>query len=129
MELVLFAHIGRYFQHTSEIFKTRIKQMPEVAETSLGVGCSRSGARGSWLSLSASYLLKPACLISDAAQGCQVARDLTARGFNVTGVDVSARQIEQARRNVPEAQFIEGDITAVDSAGCLWPRRSNTRSS
>ena len=31
-ELVLFAHIGRYFQHTSEIFKTRIKQMPEVAE-------------------------------------------------------------------------------------------------
>ena len=32
MELVLFAHIGRYFQHTSEIFKTRIKQMAEVAE-------------------------------------------------------------------------------------------------
>jgi glutathione S-transferase len=32
MELVLFGHIGRYFQHTSEIFKTRIKQMPEVAE-------------------------------------------------------------------------------------------------
>jgi len=32
MELVLFAHIARYFQHTSEIFKTRIKQMAEVAE-------------------------------------------------------------------------------------------------
>ena len=32
MELVLFAHIRRYLQHTSEIFKTRIKQMPEVAE-------------------------------------------------------------------------------------------------
>ena len=32
MELVLFAHIGRYLQHTSEVFKTRIKQMPEVAE-------------------------------------------------------------------------------------------------
>jgi len=31
MELVLFANIGRYFQHTSEIFTTRIKQMPEVA--------------------------------------------------------------------------------------------------
>jgi glutathione S-transferase len=26
------AHISRYFQHTSEIFKTRIKQLPEVAE-------------------------------------------------------------------------------------------------
>ena len=32
MELVLFANIGRYFQHTSDIFTTRIKQMPEVAE-------------------------------------------------------------------------------------------------
>lgn len=32
MELSLFANIGRYFQHTSEIFKNRIKQMPEVAE-------------------------------------------------------------------------------------------------
>lgn len=32
MELALFFQIGRYFQHTSEIFKTRIKQMPEVAE-------------------------------------------------------------------------------------------------
>ena len=32
MELALFIQIGRYFQHTSEIFKTRIKQMPEVAE-------------------------------------------------------------------------------------------------
>jgi len=31
-ELSLFSQIGRYFQHTSEIFKTRIKQMPEVAE-------------------------------------------------------------------------------------------------
>jgi glutathione S-transferase len=34
MELVLFANIGRYFQHTSEIFTTRIKQIPEVAEAS-----------------------------------------------------------------------------------------------
>jgi glutathione S-transferase len=32
MELVLFANIGRYFQHTSDIFKNRMKQMPEVAE-------------------------------------------------------------------------------------------------
>ncbi len=31
MELALFGQIGRFFQHTSEIFKTRIRQMPEVA--------------------------------------------------------------------------------------------------
>jgi cyclopropane fatty-acyl-phospholipid synthase-like methyltransferase len=46
--------------------------------------------------------------------GVPVARDLVARGFKVTGVDVSARQVEQARRNVPEAEFIEGDMTAVE---------------
>jgi glutathione S-transferase len=32
MGLVLFVQIGRSFQHASEIFKTRIRQMPEVAE-------------------------------------------------------------------------------------------------
>jgi glutathione S-transferase len=31
MELTLFNQIARYFQHTSEFFKARIKQMPEVA--------------------------------------------------------------------------------------------------
>ena len=39
MELVLFAHIGRYFQHTSEIFKTRIKQCRRLP---------RSRARQHW---------------------------------------------------------------------------------
>ena len=32
MELTLFNQIARYFQHTSEFFKARLKQMPEVAE-------------------------------------------------------------------------------------------------
>ena len=40
MELVLLAHIGRYLQHTSEIFKTRIKQMPEVAEVAREARCA-----------------------------------------------------------------------------------------
>jgi glutathione S-transferase len=43
MELVLFAHIGRYFQHTSEIFKTRIKQMPEVAEVAREAALAQMG--------------------------------------------------------------------------------------
>jgi len=37
-----------------------------------------------------------------------------ARRFKVTGVDISKRQIELARRNVPEAQFIQADITRLD---------------
>jgi cyclopropane fatty-acyl-phospholipid synthase-like methyltransferase len=34
--------------------------------------------------------------------------------FGATGIDVSAEQIERARRNVPEASFLHGDLMAVD---------------
>ena len=43
-----------------------------------------------------------------------VARDLTARGFKVTGVDASARPIERARCNAPQAQFIQADMTTIE---------------
>lgn len=36
-----------------------------------------------------------------------------AERFDVTGVDISSRQIEAARRNVPSATFIEGDLVEV----------------
>ncbi len=45
--------------------------------------------------------------------GLPVVRNLVASGFEVTGVDGSAGQIEQARRNVPEARFIQNDMMAV----------------
>ena len=37
-----------------------------------------------------------------------------ARRFKVTGVDISQRHITLARQNVPEAQFIQADITQLD---------------
>lgn len=37
-----------------------------------------------------------------------------ARRFKVTGVDISQRHIALARQNVPEAQFIQADITQLD---------------
>lgn len=37
-----------------------------------------------------------------------------AERFRVTGVDLSSRQIEAARRNVPRAAFIQPDLAAVD---------------
>jgi ubiquinone/menaquinone biosynthesis C-methylase UbiE len=37
-----------------------------------------------------------------------------ARRFAVTGVDISARQLELARQNVPTAQFIQADMTELD---------------
>jgi SAM-dependent methyltransferase len=33
--------------------------------------------------------------------------------FDVTGIDISPRQIEAARRNVPCATFIEGDVSSA----------------
>ena len=48
--------------------------------------------------------------------GVPVARELTAGGFQVVGVDLSARQIELARRNVPAAEFVQADMATVELA-------------
>ena len=52
--------------------------------------------------------------------GLPVARDLRDRGFVVTGIDGSARQIELARRNVPGATFIQADMTSVEFAAACF---------
>lgn len=46
------------------------------------------------------------------ATGVPVASILAAR-FSVTGVDISPRQIELARQNVPGATFVHADMTAL----------------
>lgn len=46
--------------------------------------------------------------------GLPVARDLTAAGCHVTGVDISEVQIRRARELVPAAEFLRADISAVD---------------
>ena len=54
--------------------------------------------------------------------GCGAGIPMTkalAAGRQVTGVDLSARQLELARRNVPEATFIRADMTGLD-----WPSAS-----
>ena len=48
--------------------------------------------------------------------GVPVTRWLSDKGFAVTGVDVSARQLELARNYVPEATFIKADMTEVTFA-------------
>ena len=45
--------------------------------------------------------------------GIPVARDLTALGHAVIGVDGSAQQVVRARRNVPSAVFLEADMCEV----------------
>jgi cyclopropane fatty-acyl-phospholipid synthase-like methyltransferase len=39
---------------------------------------------------------------------------MLAQDFEVTGVDLSARQIALARQNVPQARFLQADITQLD---------------
>jgi len=46
--------------------------------------------------------------------GLPVARDLTAAGYRVTGVDISEVQIRRASQLVPAAQFVRADITAIE---------------
>ncbi len=43
-----------------------------------------------------------------------------AERFSVVGVDISAAQVERARRNVPRAELIHGDITEVDFAAASF---------
>ncbi len=45
--------------------------------------------------------------------GVPITRAL-ARRFEVTGVDISARQIALARQHVPQARFIQADMTELD---------------
>jgi SAM-dependent methyltransferase len=45
--------------------------------------------------------------------GIPVARELVSQGFSVTGVDVSTEQISRARANVPDAEFIQADMTTM----------------
>ena len=52
--------------------------------------------------------------------GLPVARDLGDRGFVVTGIDGSARQIELARANVPGATFIQADMTSAEFAAASF---------
>ena len=46
--------------------------------------------------------------------GVPVCRELAAAGLRVTGVDFSEVQIDRARRLVPDATFVQADMTQVE---------------
>lgn len=41
-------------------------------------------------------------------------RDIVEKGFDVKGVDIAEKHVKQARDNVPEAEFIQGDFFDQD---------------
>ena len=69
---------------------------------------------GYWLRRLA-RLVPPGGRVLDLGCGCgvPVARELAKR-HAVTGIDLSPVQIERARRLVPEAEFVCGDMTAAE---------------
>jgi SAM-dependent methyltransferase len=73
-----------------------------------------SAARRAWLER-ALEVIPPDTDVLDL--GCGAGAPMTkalAAGRRVTGVDLSATQIAMARRNVPEATFIHGDMLALE---------------
>jgi cyclopropane fatty-acyl-phospholipid synthase-like methyltransferase len=64
--------------------------------------------------------LKPGARVLDIGCGAGVpsTQALAAR-FEVTGLDISAAQIDRARRNVPRARFVVGDVASTE-----FPARS-----
>jgi SAM-dependent methyltransferase len=73
-----------------------------------------SATRQRWLAR-ALQLIRPGSDVLDL--GCGAGVPMTralAAGRNVTGIDLSARQVELARAAVPEATFIQADMTALD---------------
>jgi SAM-dependent methyltransferase len=75
-----------------------------------------SATRQRWLA-KALELIAPGTDVLDL--GCGAGVPMTralAAGRNVTGVDISARQIELARAAVPDATFIHADMTGLDLA-------------
>ena len=63
-------------------------------------------------------LLPPGAAVLDLGCGAgePATRWLADRGFAVTGVDVSARQLELARSNIREATFLKDDMADVSFA-------------
>jgi SAM-dependent methyltransferase len=77
-------------------------------------GIDLRGPRAQYLDVVMERVLAGTSILElGCATGVPVSRYLASR-YHVTGVDISPRQIQLARLNVPVADFIEADMTAID---------------
>jgi len=76
-----------------------------------------SATRAAWLRRALDAIPSGAVVVDlGCGAGVPMTRALAA-GRHVTGVDLSARQIELATVNVPDATFIQADMTSLDLPG------------
>ena len=63
-----------------------------------------------------SNLLPKGGRVLDAGSGAGIptAKFLVKKGLKVTGIDISEKMLEMAKKNVPEGEFIEKDMTELD---------------
>jgi SAM-dependent methyltransferase len=72
--------------------------------------------RGEWLAKLADRLPNHALVVElGCGNGTAETQEL-ARRFRLTGIDLSAEQLRRARERVPEATFVQGDLTSVEFA-------------
>jgi cyclopropane fatty-acyl-phospholipid synthase-like methyltransferase len=85
-----------------------------IAETYRDWAEADSWPRLEWLALLEAELADGAAVLElGCGAGLPVTRALAER-HRVTGIDISARQIELARENVPGATFLQADALAVE---------------
>ena len=57
---------------------------------------------------------KARILDAGCGAGVPISKTLAARGFRVTGIDISRKMLELARRHVPSAKFFKKDMARLD---------------
>lgn len=70
--------------------------------------------RAEWADELVARLPEGARVVELGCGGGTAETSLLARRFRLTGVDLSAEQLQRARKRVPEAEFVHADFTTVD---------------
>ncbi len=92
-----------------------------LAETYLDWASAISDDGRNRMSAAFEARLSPGSQVLDLGCGAGIpSTKRLARRFTVTGVDASRAQVEAARRNVPEASFIEADLAEIDFPPGSW---------